>query len=1488
MDAILKNPFRILGLSSSATDVEIKERYTLLVNNLNNIEKIVSPVDRIFNKIEIDGKNFLNGNDSHYYSSDEPDFQPYRSLNTITDAYAKLQDPINKAFYSLFAFDLNDFNYSISNTDVIVQEWIKKYQIEERIVLTPNGNRDIIAYDFKSINSANYIIERGCKEVKITNLSEKKGNLIKTVSSYGSYLKDVYSISFDCEWIDGIENNSFGIYFGKDPSKSSFYTFGISANGYIYLSNTNEGQQINNNNFFGWRKVESLNGKRKNNLEIKKNKNSLDFLLNKILVHKIETQIDFYGVELGFLIYGNQTAIFSNFQLNFFKEDIAFAEDLQVTKSVFTIFKNLSIYFFLKANLCKNIQVFKSTRGYTNEISKTEYCPSLSQYNFDKAILLFGKLLNKLNLIETNTIPEYKQQIHSKIIDEFIKQILTFLLGSNKELISYSQSILKIQAINKLISAGIFEIIKCELKSSSVTDKFNTYEVELFNFEILALKEYSINENFFIGTVNNPLRVLGLNTFAKDKDIVKRVGDLLIYAEMDKIPSYKNDMFFGMIERTIDEINYASKKLEDRNLRLYYSLLWFVEENEFDFEFLNELRVITNIENEQVFQNMLVSRFDKYHLNKTNYENAVNDISNKLYLLFTGLRRQFNWLINLKYIKEQDEFCIHEYLAEKFIHHHEVEKSDDGIVINSESGTKVHLLENIYFDKEVDFSIECDVERVEGENMGNEYSFIFGKGKGGNFYQYGSTIDGIAFFHEVIEGKKNDLLLLSLKKIVVGRKTSWKLRYNKRFRCFNLIINNNPLKFAPFNLDRINLGNQVSFGDYIGIESIGFQKLKFSKFRITYPFEKEVFDKNLIVNENNYSSLINLITEQLSIGNHAGSQVFREILTPITLFGILLNHDLFKNHAYKVLGETKNVDIQKIELCFADDTYNFLKSYIEKGDDFTKRYFESFYSFSNSTQNYVLNRLFGKRIIEIEESILKTDLDLKEHPMDGLLLGYKLNQLTNENLLFIRKILTYTSYHYRVIANNLANKIIDCAIIYYNSQQESSAMTISATNEILKLIEYANKIALGGNARKRVDENLSFFKEMISIEMSKISNVALNKIEIFFQNTNLNNKTTIDIKSFILVCKADLKKLILYDGEFSSNYITLSNTLINRTLTCLIDRLAEIERGPMNRRIDLEIKYGILLDQSLEIFKELNELHKSPQTQQRLDKYTLIFQENLEVFNEPISKASPEYKTSNPGNTSTKKSEPAPPVNNIKKVKKEANAKKWYNLFSQKNKDGKAHRSWSNSNGSIRFNKYALIPVIVFFAFMVWIIWYGNSEFNRNINADTTSIKNNEAEAKIKAEERKWIGNKLYNGAAPYKNTWGQGIFDPNSDCYVVFKNGNNTDAIVCLEDVNDGSIIRNSYIQAGSNYKMEKLPVGNYKIKVFYGNDWNPEKMINNGVIKGGFENNIHFSISERESDWLKVFYNSKTYSYGEVTLYTVNDGNMQQRGIDSDEFFK
>jgi hypothetical protein len=355
----------------------------------------------------------------------------------------------------------------------------------------------------------------------------------------------------------------------------------------------------------------------------------------------------------------------------------------------------------------------------------------------------------------------------------------------------------------------------------------------------------------------------------------------------------------------------------------------------------------------------------------------------------------------------------------------------------------------------------------------------------------------------------------------------------------------------------------------------------------------------------------------------------------------------------------------------------------------------------------------------------------------------------------------------------------------------------------------------------------------------------------------------------------------------------------------LIDRQVYTENRLNNREIELEINYGLLLDQGIDVFTELNEIHKSPQTQQRLDKYIGIFKDKLKVFNEPLSKGSPDNKspnsgnkTTNPENRTTTKAEPTPPVENSPNVAKNSTSKKWLNFNFLKRKKIQSGNPSKDSNNINEHIKYVIIAAVIFFALLAYLVRVTDSELSHKVEADINTSKDVTSDTKssqgistvtrIEPENSKWIGNKLSNGSTPYSKIWGHGVFDPNSDCYVVFKNGNNTDAIVCLENVNNGSIIRNSYIQAGTNYKMKKLPVGSYKIKVFYGNDWNPEKMINNGVIKGGFENNIHFSISERESDWLKVFYDSKTYSYGEITLYTVNDGNMQQRGIDSDEFFK
>lgn len=76
--------------------------------------------------------------------------------------------------------------------------------------------------------------------------------------------------------------------------------------------------------------------------------------------------------------------------------------------------------------------------------------------------------------------------------------------------------------------------------------------------------------------LNNPFRILGLTATANEREITKRISDLLIYAEMQKQKNYDLDLtFIKPVIRTVDTIQEAKKKIEQAEERLYNSLFWF-------------------------------------------------------------------------------------------------------------------------------------------------------------------------------------------------------------------------------------------------------------------------------------------------------------------------------------------------------------------------------------------------------------------------------------------------------------------------------------------------------------------------------------------------------------------------------------------------------------------------------------------------------------------------------------------------------------------------------------------------------------------------------------------------------------------------------------------------------------------------------------------------------------------------------------------------
>jgi curved DNA-binding protein CbpA len=170
------------------------------------------------------------------------------------------------------------------------------------------------------------------------------------------------------------------------------------------------------------------------------------------------------------------------------------------------------------------------------------------------------------------------------------------------------------------------------------------------------------------------------------------------------------------------------------------------------------------------------------------------------------------------------------------------------------------------------------------------------------------------------------------------------------------------------------------------------------------------------------------------------------------------------------------------------------------------------------------------------------------------------------------------------------------------------------------------------------------------------------------------------------------------------------------------------------------------------------------------------------------------------------------------------------------------------------------------------------------VNDHLIDENSNEDEFRLSSKS-KYYGNQLENGDSPLDNCFGKGLYQGSA--YLIFKNSNLTDAVVCLVRKNDKKTIRNEYIRAGADFKMSKIPSGNYFIKVYYGNDWNPEK-INFCNIYGAFENNIHFSKSDKIGDMITIENSSNSYTTGSITLYTVENGNMSSEIINESDFFQ
>jgi hypothetical protein len=104
------------------------------------------------------------------------------------------------------------------------------------------------------------------------------------------------------------------------------------------------------------------------------------------------------------------------------------------------------------------------------------------------------------------------------------------------------------------------------------------------------------------------------------------------------------------------------------------------------------------------------------------------------------------------------------------------------------------------------------------------------------------------------------------------------------------------------------------------------------------------------------------------------------------------------------------------------------------------------------------------------------------------------------------------------------------------------------------------------------------------------------------------------------------------------------------------------------------------------------------------------------------------------------------------------------------------------------------------------------------------------------------------------------------------------------LYSISDDRTIRNEYVRKNSDFTMSNIARGEYKIRVFYGNNWNPN-LENSCGTKGNFESDVNFS----EFDGTEYFEDSDIgFTNATITLYEVEGGNASSSAIDQSQFFR
>lgn len=171
-----------------------------------------------------------------------------------------------------------------------------------------------------------------------------------------------------------------------------------------------------------------------------------------------------------------------------------------------------------------------------------------------------------------------------------------------------------------------------------------------------------------------------------------------------------------------------------------------------------------------------------------------------------------------------------------------------------------------------------------------------------------------------------------------------------------------------------------------------------------------------------------------------------------------------------------------------------------------------------------------------------------------------------------------------------------------------------------------------------------------------------------------------------------------------------------------------------------------------------------------------------------------------------------------------------------------------------------------------------NSENTSCSDYQHSSATNYSVEDGLSEEDKQYVNNSLSTGSSPYTSYYGKNYKCPYDQCSGIKVTAPaESDIVVIIKRNNqDGKVVAHGYIRGGQTYQFD-IPDGTYQTFFYYGEGWNPNKDMGNGV-KGGFVKDEIFSKDNPQ----EIYSGILTY-----VLQLQRDGNFQTKDSNRSEMF-